>query len=167
MADRPQVTPEQVLGTVEYKAVERAIKQEFPWVKRIVLDDSENINKYGIVFFNLVVDPFKLRDYLGLEFRPWVLKNLKKGEKQREAYLSTLFSDTDYETHERTIRGKIEAIINQVRLTPVIPSHLKLPPKRNLGHHAYIIPADSTIPADYKVDENELWQRLMNIRNTN
>ena len=159
--DQDLLTPEQVRSSVEYKATERAMKAEFPWIKKIQVRDDE-VNKYNLIFLDIYVDPFIMRNYTGALIFSWVISTLKSNRDFRGVGFSTLLEMTYEESKQ--IEDKMEELMRQIHNSPVIPPHLKLPPSRKLQPGSIIVDKDTPIPKEYIIDPDDVSNQLDKIR---
>ena len=159
--DKDLLTPEQVKSSVEYKATERALKAEFPWIKKVQVRDDE-VNKYNLIFLDIYVDPFIMRNYTGALIFPWVITTLKNKRDYRAMGFSTLLDMTYEESKE--IEEKMEQLMRQIHDSAVIPTHLKLPRNRKLQPGSIIVDKDIPIPKEYTMDADDVSRELDRIR---
>jgi hypothetical protein len=55
-----QVTQKEVEDSYEFKLMKKILKREFPWIVDVLVPDDEEVNKYGLIFLPIVIDPFLL-----------------------------------------------------------------------------------------------------------
>ena len=58
------MTPEQLENNYEFKVVRRALMREYPWIKDVTFKPSE-LEKYNLIFLDLIVDPIKMGEAYG------------------------------------------------------------------------------------------------------
>ena len=161
----PTVTTDQVKNSVVFKATERALKNEFPWVIGLEPPSEEDINTYNLIFCRVVVNPFLMSNYIGLPLQPWVLRKLLKKEGDRyPTYMGSIL-DMEYDDTKETM-DQIENIFEDVQKSPVIPTHLKLPKSRKLNFSSFTYPPNLSIPKEYLMDPDELSRNAERIRTT-
>lgn len=120
------LTTEQVLNTLEFKAVSRILKQKYPFVKKVKLG-HEDVNKYqSLIFLTLYVNPYEMAEYFDSELEPFVISALKRGEGFISAYPSMYFQNklvSDFKDFE----DELDDIFKSVHESPALPSEVKLP----------------------------------------
>lgn len=125
------VTPEQVLKTYEFKLVKTALKRRYPWIKDVVLDDPNDINKWTLIFLTLKVDINKLVEAYGYPLRSWTHDYIKEKEIFRFSFIS---SATDMPGDEaRQILDDMNQELKQIHMTKSVPEELKLPKNRSFN----------------------------------
>lgn len=147
------VTPTEVENNYEFKLMKKILRQEFPWVKDVLVPSDEEINKYNLIFFPIIIDPFMLQKEIGLPLERWIKRYIleprfryQKGPYiYTSAYLSTLFhGDRDV---TRDIQNDMEKAMRSVSNSAAIPFNLKLGKGRNFTTGEFIVP-EMDIPED-------------------
>jgi len=157
---------EEVTNNVVFKAVERALKNEFPWIIKIIPPTQEKLNEFNLIFIDLLVNPFMMRNYIGAPLQPWTLRRLLKKEgDDSPSFIGTIL-DVEHQDYSE-IDDTIGSIVDEVQKSPVIPQHLKIPGKRKLSVSALRYPSGLDIPKEYLMDPDELWSRADRVRTTN
>jgi hypothetical protein len=150
---RNYVTPNEVENNYEFKLMKKVLRQEHPWIKDVLVPDDEEINKYNLIFLQLVIDPFMLQKEVGLPLERWIkryldderYKQMNRPYAYITSYISTMFNG------DRDIAGKIhnevEVTMKSVGRSAAIPEDLKLRKGRQFSPGEYIIP-EMDIPED-------------------
>jgi len=160
------LTVEEVTNNVVFKATERALKNEFPWIIKIIPPTQDKLNEFNLIFIDLLVNPFLMRNYIGAPLQGWTLRRLLKKEgDDTPSFIGTILNinHSDYSD----ITDTIDNIVDEVQKSPVIPQHLKIPGNRKLSVSALRYPAGLDIPKEYLMDPDELWSQADRVRTTN
>jgi hypothetical protein len=128
------MTREELENNYEYKIVKRALMREFPFVKDVLVNDDEAINKWkSTIYLDLIIDPFALAHQYG--FRVWgaIINALKRGEDYMSPYLSLFIGGDNRMENVVPIVEAMEELIDGVRRSPAIPRELKFSKRLMLG----------------------------------
>lgn len=143
---RNYVTPNEVENNYEFKLMKKVLRQEFPWIKDVLVPNDEDINKYNLIFLQLVIDPFMLQQEVGLPLERWIKRylsdplhtNTNRPYAYISAYISTMFNgDRDI---TRDLHDDVEKTMRSVGRSAAIPHDLKLRKGRAFSPGEYIIP---------------------------
>lgn len=138
MAARHEMTLEELQNNYEFKVATRMIKKEFPWVKEIILPDSnETLNEYNIIFLGLLIDVNKVHEEYEWVPNSWVNWNVSRYGSYSAPYMSTIF-DISYREGEEPIEDMIQ-MAKSVHKSVAIPSELKLPEGRTLSFSNFVV----------------------------
>lgn len=138
------------LDNYEYKVTKRLLKKEFPFITDVLPSDNfEDYKTLSFVF--IVIDLQKLIDmYKELKLEPFgYIEYLPDSTVPGYIYGPTLyfFVDGPEDSAENTkeilmqLNRDIEATIDSIRLSPSIPSDLKL--EAGISNSGYLIPKSS------------------------
>lgn len=113
------MTIDQVEKNFEFKVIKKAIRQQFPFIKDLIID-KEDFDKYNTLFVDGVVDLIETYEIKGYKFFPWAVEvpNTKRG-------FSAIF-DISFEEYSKDIDKKIRQIIDMIHFSDVIPEEHKL-----------------------------------------
>jgi hypothetical protein len=146
MANHINMTPEELYDNYEYKVTVRALKREFPFIKDIRIKEDE-INKYGLIFLNIVIDPFEMAETYGYHVSNWVKNNIKKGETD-SAITPSVFFDEPYVDIIK-VGEMIDELLRGIHDSKAIPDTMKLPRGRQLDYSQFVVdPVISPIPEE-------------------
>ena len=145
---RNYVTPTEVENNYEYKLMKKVLRQEFPWIKDVSVPNDEEINKYNLIFLDIVIDPYILQKEIGLPLERWMKRYFKDPPSNTRyakapyiyssSYLSTMFSgDRDI---TRELQDKVDATMKSVGRSAAIPEDLKIQKGRSFASGEYFIP---------------------------
>lgn len=141
MADvKEPMTREELYNNYEFRVVKRILKDTYPWIKDVIVDDSNNINQYNIIFVDLMIDADQLSQETGGEIMSFVKSSIFY-DYFSSPYLSTFFK-TDHPSPYSKIQNDIDETLSSIRDSRAIPDNLKLPKSRKLmvGSFKYIKP---------------------------
>jgi hypothetical protein len=134
------MTPEQLENNYEYKVAKRALMREYPWIKDVTFKPSE-LEKYNLIFLDLIVDPIKMGEYYGYEFNPWIMGKLNRGEYYTGNFPSLIY-DIPFERANSEVSKPIDNTLRQIHNSPALPEDMRLPKSRSLQVGAYIFNPD-------------------------
>jgi hypothetical protein len=144
-ADYP-MTYEEFLDNYEYKVIRRLLKKEYPWIKDVFMMKPDEVNKYNMIFVDLLIDPYELERMYGWRVNWYVTYDLKKGGQFWSPYLSTFFTTNTDDAREMT--KQIEKDMKDVHKSPALPKDLLIPGDRTLGLGSFYTAHNITIPED-------------------
>jgi hypothetical protein len=149
MANHINITPEQLYDNYEYKVTVKALKREFPFIKDVRIDE-EKINKYGLIFLELYIDPYQMAKIYNLTPSEFVIGSVMKGEDYFNGPVSTptIYFKEGLE-QIKPITDSIDRLVNDVHNSNAIPSTMKMYQGRRLSVGGYVvIPEFVTPPID-------------------
>ena len=147
------VTPTEVENNYEFKLMKKVLRQEYPWIKDVLVPSDEEINKYNLIFLPIVIDPFILQKEVGLPLERWIKRYLsdehyKQTNRQYayvSSYISTMFNgDRDIST---LLQGELDILMRSVGRSAAIPNDLKMGKGRQFSSGEFLIP-EMDIPED-------------------
>ena len=147
------VTPTEVENNYEFKLMKKVLRQEYPWIKDVLVPSDEEINKYNLIFLPIVIDPFMLQKEVGLPLERWIKRYLsdehyKQMNRQYayvSSYISTMFNgDRDIST---LLQGELDITMRSVGRSAAIPNDLKMGKGRQFSSGEFLIP-EMDIPED-------------------
>jgi len=143
VAPNIQVTQKEVEDSYEFKLIKKILKREYPWIVDLLVPDDEEINKYGLIFVPIVIDPFLLQQMTGWPFNHYMkvyLDGYLKAEgpySYRTSYLTTIYDVSRDETNP--IQNDIEKTMRAISMSPAIPQDLKLNKDRTFVVGEYVL----------------------------
>ena len=140
MSVRNPMTPEELRNNYEFKVVRRAIIKEFPYVLDVGFIDDE-INKYNIIFLEIVVDPIKMGEFYGWEINSWIQGMIDRGQRYRATFPSLVFN-TSYNQAKDEVHEPILDLIEGIHRSPALPNDLRLPNGRTFNIGSFVINPD-------------------------
>ena len=134
------ITKDELYNNYEFRVVKKILKDRYPWIKDVIVEDPTNINKYNIIFVDIMIDADQLSQETGGEIMPFVKSSIFY-DYFSSPYLSTFFK-TDHPSPYSKIQDEIDNTLSSIRTSSALPSHLKLPKSRKLmaGSFKYIKP---------------------------
>jgi hypothetical protein len=127
---KTQLTEEEVLNNYEYKITRRILMREYPWIKDVTLNTSEDINHYSLIFINVTIDLDVLSEENDWPISSYTLAMNRRGVEYRSSHISTFFSISFDEG--RALEKSLDIEMEKIHNSPAIPEHLKLPKDRRL-----------------------------------
>ena len=134
------MTPEQLENNYEYKVVKRALMKEYPWIKGVTFKPPE-LEKYNLIFLDLIVDPIQMGEYYGYNFNPWIKGRLDRGEYYSANFPSLIF-DVPFERANLEVSKPIDNTFTQIHNSPALPQDLRLPSGRSFKVGSYMFNPD-------------------------
>lgn len=139
------VNPDEVENSYEFKLIRKILLREFPWIMDVQVPTDEEINKYTLIFLNIIYDPYKLQKITGWPFMSYMKFYLTKpngwfndGSVYKSSYLTTAFEITRDKALE--IQNEILETLQSVGKSQAIPEELKLGKERKFAVGDFIVP---------------------------
>jgi hypothetical protein len=150
MANHINITPEELYDNYEYKVTVKALKREFPFIKDVRIDE-EKINKYGLIFIVLYIDPYQMAKIYNLTPNPYIISSIMKGE---DYFIGPVITPSVYFKEERPqvrpITDAVDTLIDEIHDSKAIPTTMKMPQGRKLAVEGYmVVPEYVTKPDSY------------------
>lgn len=124
MAAPYHMTLEELYDNYQFKVVKKALMREYPWIKDVFVKESD-LNNYGVIFYNLDIDPIMLGEQMGWEITPWVKTAAERGKEYHAMYLSLFFDKVSFE-ETKEIHNELNDLANSVGKSPAFPKDLLL-----------------------------------------
>ena len=149
MANHIHITPEELYDNYEFKVTVKALKREFPFIKDVRIDEDK-INKYGLIFIVLYIDPYQMGKLYELTPSEFIMSSIMKGE---DYFNGPVITPSIYFKEEqpvvKPITEAIDTLIDEVHDSKAIPTTMKMPQGRKLAVEGYtVIPEYVTVPID-------------------
>ena len=138
MAVRNVMTPDELRNNYEFKVVRKALMNENKWVKDVTFNDDD-VNRYSLIFLDIIVDPIQMANEYERPFLPWVVKPIENGEGYRATYPSLLL-DMTYEEGDNLITSPMNQMMEEIHNSPALPVELRLPQGRTFHIGVFIVP---------------------------
>ena len=139
MANHIHLSPEELYSNYEYKVTVKALKREFPFIKDVRIDE-ESINRYGLIFIELYIDPYQMAKTYNLTPSQYIMSSIMKGEDyfngpviNPSIYFKESYGDI------RHITDSIDRLIKEVHESNAIPSTMKMFQGRALSVGGYVV----------------------------
>ena len=134
--EEDKLTIEELYNNYEFRIVKKILKDEFPWIKDVFKDKPDTINKYNLIFVDLIIDPIELAEmYDDAELARYVT-GATFFDHFSSPYLSTFF--TSESESIKGIQDKIDKTLESIHTSRALPDHLKLPKNRKLMAGSFI-----------------------------
>ena len=132
MPAESQITYEELMDNYEFKVSKKILMREYPWIKDVVYKNPNDINKYSLIFIDLVVDPYELAEEYGWDVIWYIDRRVALGEFPNYSYLSILFDGPKSTDGAKDLQNQIERDLHSIHRSAAIPQELKLPEDRRL-----------------------------------
>jgi hypothetical protein len=149
MANHIHISPEELYSNYEYKVTVKALKREFPFIKDVRIDE-DNINRYGLIFIEIYIDPYQMAKIYNLTPSEFIMSSIMKGE---DYFNGPVITPSIYFKEEqpvvKPITEAIDTLIDDVHKSNAIPSTMKMFQGRKIAVGGYVvIPEFVTPPID-------------------
>ena len=147
MASDFPMTYEELIDNYEFKVGRRILIREYPWIKDVVLKDPEDVNKYNLIFVDVIINPFELSQEKGWRLASYVVRSIERGDNFWSPYLTTYFTDIGEEGRDMVRR--MEKTLEDLHRSPAIPQEMRLPGHRKLNIGSWYTQPGTQVPTDY------------------
>jgi len=139
MANHIHITPEELYRNYEYKVTVKALKREFPFIKDVRLDE-EKINKYGLIFVDIYIDPYEMAKIYNLTPSESIISSIMRGEDYFNGPVVTpsIYFKEGY-ADISPITNAIDRLIDDVHDSNAIPMTMKMYHGRKLAVGGYVV----------------------------
>jgi hypothetical protein len=151
--DHP-LTYDELINNYEFKVGKRILVREYPWIKDVVLRSPDDINKYNLIFVDVIINPFELAQEKGWRLASYIRRSIERGDNFWSPYLTTYFTDIGDEARE-LVQG-MEKTLEDLHKSPAIPQEMRLPGYRKLNIGSWYTEPGTEVPTDYVDWANEL-----------
>lgn len=132
--EEDKLTVEELYNNLEFKLAKKLVKLEYPWVKDLIVYNPENLNKYGLIFVEPVIDAEELAREYDFDLPAFVHYYIRTDRQFFSPYLSTMFTNHNNSTDiSIDISNKIEKLFKTIHNNPAIPDTMRLPRDRRLA----------------------------------
>ena len=154
MASDNPITYDELLDNYEFKVGKRILTREYPWIKDVYMRNPDDVNKYNLIFMDIIFDPFQLAEQEGWRMASYVVRSIERGDEFWSPYLSTFYSSNADDA--RDLVQEIDKVLIGVHKSPAIPQDLKLPDTRKLNVGSFHVQSGTQVPTDYIDWQKEL-----------
>ena len=154
MASDNPITYDELLDNYEFKVGKRILTREYPWIKDVYMRNPDDVNKYNLIFMDIMFDPFQLAEQEGWRMASYVVRSIERGDDFWSPYLSTFYSS--HPDDARALVQKIDKSLEDLHKSPAIPQDLKLPATRKLNVGSFHVQLGTKVPTDYIDWQKEL-----------
>ena len=132
----PTYTQEELDSNYTFKIIQKSLKQEFPFIKKVYLRNPKDLDKWSNnIFVDVDINPYEISERYGLPLDGLTERYLRRGQEYWSPHLSMFFRLNTIE--ERRIIGNIvndtNYLIHSIQENAAIPDHLKFFKKVNIG----------------------------------
>jgi len=131
------LTREELYNNYEFRVVKKILKDTYPWIKDVIVEDPNKINQYNLLFVDIMIDPYELAQQTDGTVASYLNSFF---DYFSSPYLSTFFV-SDQPTYSK-IQDEIDQTLSSIHSSRALPDNLKLPKSRKLiaGSFKYIKP---------------------------
>ena len=132
----PKYTQEELDSNYTFKIIQKSLKQEFPFIKKVYLREPKGLDLWSNnIFVDVDINPYEISERYGLPLDGLAERYLRRGQDYWSPHLSMFFKLNTIE--ERRIIGNIvndtNYLIHSIQENAAIPDHLKFFKKVNIG----------------------------------
>lgn len=132
----PTYTQEELDNNYTFKIIQKSLKQEFPFIKKVYLRNPKDLDKWSNnIFVDVDINPYEISERYGVPLDGLTERYLRRGQEYWSPHLSMFFKL--YTIEERRIIGNIvndtNYLIHSIQENAAIPNHLKFFKKVNIG----------------------------------
>jgi len=149
------LTYEELLDNYEFKVGKRILTREYPWIKDVVVKNPEDVNRYNLIFVDVIINPFELSEEKGWRLASYVVRSIDNGTDFWSPYLSTYYTGEVRDEAMDLVRG-MEKTLEDLHKSPAIPQEMRLPGHRKLNIGSWFTQPGTQVPTDYVDWANEL-----------
>jgi hypothetical protein len=146
MPAESQITYEELMNNYEFKVSKKILMREYPWIKDVVYKNPNDINKYSLIFIDLVVDPYELAEEYGWDVIWYINRRVEQGDFPNYSYLSILFDGPKSTDGAKELQNQIERDLHSIHNSAAIPQELKLPEDRRLVIGGVYVDPNTKLP---------------------
>jgi len=129
------LTPEEVYNSYEYNIAKRLLKQKFPFIIDMKLD-NDDINRYGLVFLDIEIDLKKFMDlHPEVRLTPFVKYRLQTNSSGFFPFINLIFDGEGI----KDISDDMDSVLTKLHFSPALPDELRLPKDRRLSPSTFTI----------------------------
>ena len=141
------MTYEELIDNYEFKVGRRILVREYPWIKDVVVKTPEDVNRYNLIFVDIIIDPFELAQEKGWRLANYIVRSIERGDDFWSPYLSTYFTGIGDEARDMVRR--MEQTLEDLHKSPAIPQEMRLPGHRKLNIGSWYTQPGTQVPTDY------------------
>jgi hypothetical protein len=141
------LTYEELIDNYEFKVGRRILIREYPWIKDVVVKTPEDVNRYNLIFVDVIIDPFELAQEKGWRLANYIVRSIERGDDFWSPYLSTYFTGIGDEARDM-VQG-MEKTLEDLHKSPAIPQEMRLPGHRKLNIGSWYTEPGTQVPTDY------------------
>jgi hypothetical protein len=137
------MTPEIIYDTYEYKIVKKVLKQKYPWIIDLKINENDLL-KYGTIYVSVIINPYILQETTGWELIRGA--DLWLQDKSTYGGLASMYQIDVYEGVR--MRHEIQNTMNAVHNSVALPDELKVPSqyRHGWGIDDFIFPSHKEVP---------------------
>ena len=122
------MTKEEIENSYVFKVVRRALMNELPYIKGVHVDETSIKDTYTVVFLTLDFDPFIFSLQYNIPFAKTWLNYLRLVDEDKTSVPGIFFKPEYREKVDLKLK-EIEALVNDIQKSPVIPNEYKIEKK--------------------------------------
>ncbi len=141
-------TQEELDSNYTFKLIQKSLKKEFPFIKKVYIRDPREIDKWdNNLFVDVDINPYEISERYEIPLDGLAERYLRRGQEYWTPYLGLFFKYNTIEDRRTigNIGNDINYLIHSIQDNAAIPNHLKFYKKVYIG--AWYASPD-TVPHD-------------------
>jgi len=155
MASDHPLTYEELIDNYEFKVARRILIREYPWIKDVFIRNPDDVNKYNLIFIDIMFNPFELGEEKGWRIPGYIIRTVGYSNDFWSPYLSTYYTGEGRDD-VRDLVTSIEKMLEDLHKSAAIPQEMRLPGSRKLNIGSWYTEPGTQVPTDYVDWANEL-----------
>ena len=132
----PKYTQEELDNNYTFKLIQKSLKKEFPFIKKVYLRDPKGIDLWSNnLFVDVDINPYEISERHGFPLDGLAERYLRRGQEYWSPHLTMFFKLYTVEDRRTigNIVNEINYLIHSIQENAAIPDHLKFYKKVYIG----------------------------------
>lgn len=132
----PKYTQEELDNNYTFKLIQKSLKKEFPFIKKVYLRDPKGIDLWSNnLFVDVDINPYEISERHGFPLDGLTERYLRRGQEYWSPHLTMFFKLNTIEERRTIVNivNEINYLIHSIQENNAIPDHLKLYKKVYVG----------------------------------
>lgn len=132
----PKYTQEELDSNYTFKLIQKSLKKEFPFIKKVYLRDPKGIDLWSNnLFVDVDINPYEISERHGFPLDGLTERYLRRGQEYWSPHLTMFFKLNTIEERRTIVNivNEINYLIHSIQENNAIPDHLKLYKKVYIG----------------------------------
>lgn len=142
-------TPEQIRNLLEFKAVSKALKQRYPFIKKVIVPDL-NEQYTTLEFLDVYVNPYEMAEEFDSELESFVKSAMSRGSNFSTPFPAVFFKDSKNDDFVN-FEDELTKLFRDIHNSPALPQDVKLPGGKRFAISEYIIDPNTKIRDEKEV----------------
>jgi hypothetical protein len=124
----PKYTQEELDSNYTFKLIQKSLKKDFPFIKKVYLRDPKGIDLWSNnLFVDVDINPYEISERHGFPLDGLAERYLRRGQEYWSPHLTMFFKLYTVEDRRTigNIVNEINYLIHSIQVNAAIPDHLK------------------------------------------